>query len=95
MPSAGTQTITPTAVGTDTYTLLCTNVVGASPATSVTLSVTAATPPPATSSGGGGGGVVGLATLLGLLAMCLERTRRSLRPRSQRRRQRRELANIA
>jgi hypothetical protein len=95
MPSAGTQTITPTAVGTDTYTLLCTNVVGASPATSVTLSVTAATPPPATSSGGGG--AVGLATLLGLLAMCLERTRRSLRPRSQRqrRRQRRELANIA
>jgi hypothetical protein len=94
MASTGTQTVTPTAVGTDTYTLLCTNIVGPSPATSVTLSVTAAAPP-ATSSGGGGGGAVGLATLLGLLAMCLERTRRSLRPRSQRRPRRRELANIA
>jgi subtilase family protein len=89
MAATGTQTVTPAAVGTDTYTMLCTNGIGASPATSVTLSVTAA-PPPATSSGGGGG-AVGLATLLGLLAMCLERTRRLLRPRSQRR----ELANIA
>jgi Subtilase family len=94
MASTGTQTVTPTAVGTDTYTLLCTNGIGPSAPTSVTLSVTAAAPP-ATSSGGGGG-VVGLATLLGLLAICLERTRRSLRPRSQRlRSQRRELANIA
>jgi hypothetical protein len=93
MAATGTQTVTPTAVGTDTYTLLCTNIIGASPATSVTLSVTAA-PPPASSSGGGG--AVGLATLLGLLAMCLERTRRSLRLRSQRlRSQRPELANIA
>jgi Subtilase family len=89
MAATGTQTVTPTAVGTDTYTLLCTNVIGASPATSVTLSVTAV-PPPAT-SGGGGGGAVGLATLLGLLAICLERTRRSLRLRSHRR----ALANIA
>jgi hypothetical protein len=93
MASTGTQTVTPTAVGTDTYTLLCANVVGASPATSVTLSVTAA-PPPAT--GGGGGGGVGLATLIGLLAMCVERTRRSLRLRTLRlRTQRPELANIA
>jgi subtilase family protein len=89
MTATGTQTVTPTAVGSDTYTLLCTNGIGASPATSVTLSVTAA-PPPATSSGGGGGNV-GLATLFGLLAMCLERTRRSLRLRSRQR----ALANIA
>jgi subtilisin family serine protease len=92
MASAGTQTITPTAVGTDTYTLLCTNVVGASPATSVTLSVTAAAPP-ATSSGGGGGGAVGIATLFGLLAMCLERTRRSLH--SRRRKSSSLVTNIA
>jgi len=73
MASTGTQTVMPTAVGTDTYTLLCTNVVGASPPTSVTLSVTA-TPPP---SSGGGGGAVGLATLLGLLALGLENARRA------------------
>jgi hypothetical protein len=75
MASTGTQAVMPTAVGTDTYTLLCTNVVGASPPTSVTLSVTA-TPPPATSSGGGGG-AMGLATLLGLFALGLENARRS------------------
>jgi subtilase family protein len=79
MASTGTQTVAPTAVGTDTYTLLCTNAAGPSAPTSVALSVTAATPPP--SSGGGGGGAVGLATLLGLLGICLERARRSLRSR--------------
>jgi hypothetical protein len=82
MASSGTQTVSPTAVGTDTYTLLCTNTVtGPSPPTSVTLNVSAAAPP-ATSSGGGGG-AVGLATLLGLLAMCWERTRRLLRRRAR------------
>jgi hypothetical protein len=86
LASSGTQTVTPTAVGTDTYTLLCTNGLGASQPTSATLSVTAAS-----SSGGGGGGALGLATLFGLLAMCLERTRRSLRLRSRLR----ALANIA
>jgi Subtilase family len=86
MASTGSQTVMPTAVGTDTYTLLCTNNAGPSAPTSVALSVTAATPPP--SSGGGGGGAVGLATLLGLLGICLERVRRSLRSRQ------RETANI-
>jgi hypothetical protein len=86
LDSTGTQTVKPTAVGTDTYTLLCTNLAsGQSAPTSVTLSVTAAS-----SSGGGGGGALGLATLFGLLAMCLERTRRSLRLRSRQR----ALANI-
>jgi len=89
LASSGTQTVTPTAVGTDTYTLFCTNGLGASPPTSATLSVTSAAPPPPT--GGGGGGAVGLATLLGLLAVCLERARRALRLRSHRR----EPANIA
>jgi len=86
MASTGTQAVTLTAVGTDTYTLLCTNIVGPSAPTSVTLSVTAAS-----SSGGGGGGALGLATLFGLLAMCLERTRRSLRLRPRQR----AFANIA
>jgi hypothetical protein len=69
MASNGTQTVNPTAVGSDTYTLFCSNAAGPSTATSVTLSVTAAAPPPS-SGGGGGGGALGLATLLGLLALC-------------------------
>jgi hypothetical protein len=73
--STGSQTFTPTAVGTDTYTLLCTNNLGASPTTSVTLSVNAAAP--AASSGGGGGGALGVATLLGLLGIWTESVRRS------------------
>ena len=81
--STGSQTFTPTAVGTDTYTLLCTNHLGASPATSVTLSVKAAAPP---ASSGGGGGALGVATLLSLLGLWTESVRRS---------RRRDRANIA
>ncbi len=76
--ATGSETVTPTAVGTDTYILFCTNVVGPSAPTSTTLTVTAASlplPTPAPSSGGGGG-AVGLVTLLGLLGMCAERARR-------------------
>jgi Subtilase family len=91
LAATGSQAVMPTAVGTDNYTLACTNHAGMSAPTSVTLSVTAAMTPPPTSSGGGGGGAVGFATLLGLLAICLERTRRSLRLRSHRR----AFANIA
>jgi hypothetical protein len=80
LASNGTQTVNPTAVGSDTYTLVCSNNAGTSPPTSVTLSVTAAAPPPG--SGGGGGGALGLATLLGLFALCLARARRTpLQPR--------------
>jgi hypothetical protein len=75
MASNGTQTVNPSAVGSDTYTLLCSNVAGPSPATSVTLSVTAAATPP---SSGGGGGALGLSALLGLLALCAARGRRLL-----------------
>jgi Subtilase family len=83
LASNGTQTVNPSAVGSDTYTLVCANVAGTSPATSATLSVTAAaTPPP--SSGGGGGGALGLSTLLGLLALCAARARHSLRSRPAR-----------
>jgi hypothetical protein len=77
MASNGTQTVNPTAVGSDTYTLVCANVAGTSPATSVTLSVTAAAPAP--SSGGGGGGALELSTLLGLLALSGARARHLLR----------------
>ena len=81
MASNGTLTVNPSAVGSDTYTLVCANVAGTSPATSATLSVTAAaTPPP--SSGGGGGGALGLSTLLGLLALCAARARHWPRSRA-------------
>jgi subtilisin family serine protease len=74
--SSGTQNLTPTAVGSYTYSLMCTNNAGVSPMASATLTVTAAA-----SGGGGGGGALGLAALLGLCAMCLARARRSLRLR--------------
>jgi Subtilase family len=76
LASDGTQTVNPTAVGSDTYTLVCSNVAGTSPATSATLSVTAAA-----SSGGGGGGALELSTLLGLLALCGARARHLPRSR--------------
>jgi Subtilase family len=44
LASTGTQTVTPTAVGTDTYTIMCSNSAGNSHATSNTLTVTG--PPP-------------------------------------------------
>ena len=75
LPSNGTQTLTPTAAGSDTYTLICANANPTpSAATSVTLSVTAAAPPPA--AGSHGGGALGLSTLLGLAGLCLGRMRR-------------------
>jgi Subtilase family len=77
MASNGTQTVNPTTVGSDTYTLFCSNVAGPSPATSATLSVTAAAAsPPA--SGGGGGGALDLSALFGLLALCAARGRQLL-----------------
>jgi subtilisin family serine protease len=76
--SNGQLPITPTAVGSQTYTLMCTNVAGTSQADSVTLTVTAA----ASSGGGGhgGGGMDGelLLALSGLLvgrALIARRTR--------------------
>jgi subtilisin family serine protease len=78
--SSGTQTFTPTAAGTNTYTMFCTNVAGASPTTSVTLTVTAAG-----SSGSHGGGAVGLYTLIGLTGLSAVRARRALRAARQKR----------
>jgi Subtilase family len=85
--STGSMTVMPTPAGTYTYTLACTNAAGMSPSTSVVLTVTGlvgAAPAPSS----GGGGAMGLATLLALLALGVEstrrtpRTRRSVQPRA-------------
>jgi hypothetical protein len=78
LATSGSQTVSPTAVGTDTYTLVCSNAAGPSPATSVTLSVTA----PA-SGGGGGGGSLQLTMLLGLLGLCVARAQLARSGRAQ------------
>jgi Subtilase family len=73
--SAGSQTVTPAAVGSVTYTLYCTNNAGVSPTASIMLTVNAA------ASGGSshGGGALGVYSLLGLLGLCVARMRRGLR----------------
>jgi subtilisin family serine protease len=78
--ASGSMTLTPTAAGTDTYTLTCANAVGSSVASSATLTVASpiASPP---SHGGGGGGLDVLA-LLGLAGVGVARIRR-LRPRDR------------
>jgi hypothetical protein len=75
LASTGSKTLTPTAAGTDTYSLTCSNAGGTSKATTVTLTVTAAT----TSSGGGGGGGGALdgLSLLGLAALFAGRRARA------------------
>ena len=66
MATSGTQTVTPTAAGTDAYTLTCSNAGGASAPSSVTLTVTAAAAPPASHGGGGGLDVLTLLSLAGI-----------------------------
>ncbi|HME40276.1 MAG TPA: S8 family serine peptidase [Steroidobacteraceae bacterium] len=79
LAASGSHTLTPSAAGTDTYTLTCANAAGSSPASSATLTVTA---PPAKSGGGGGGGLDFLA-LLGLAGLGAARIRLAL-PRPSR-----------
>ncbi len=79
LAASGTQTLKPTAVGTDTYSLTCANAAGTSPAGSATLTVTAAAADPPSPGGGGGGGAVNGIALLGLAAL---RAARSLRRRT-------------
>ncbi len=70
LAASGTQTLQPTAVGTDTYSLTCANAAGTSPAATATLTVTAADPPSSGGGGGGGGGgALGGIALLGLAAL--------------------------
>jgi hypothetical protein len=78
LASTGTQTVAPSAVGTDTYTLICANAAGSSAAASVTLSVKAATPA-ATSSGGGATSLVTLLGLVGVLAASRRNSNRRAR----------------
>jgi Subtilase family len=79
MAASGDLHIMATTVGTQTYTLMCSNSAGPAPTASVTLTIKAV----AAASGGGGGGAVGLTTLLGLMGLCLERARRSRRSRQR------------
>jgi hypothetical protein len=65
--ASGSETVTPTAVGTLTYSLTCSNAPHGSANSSVTLSVQAAT------SGGGGGGALDAATLLAISTLALAR----------------------
>jgi hypothetical protein len=62
LATSGSQMLTPTAAGTDTYSLTCANASGSSPAATAVLTVTAA----ATSKGGGALGVWTLWFLAGL-----------------------------
>ena len=66
LAASGSQSVSPAAAGSETYTLICANAKGASPASSVTLTVTAAA-----SSGGssGGGGELDTRTLFALLGL--------------------------
>jgi hypothetical protein len=69
MASSGQLTISPTATGSQMYTLACTNHAGTSQPASVTLTVTAA----AASGGGGHGGSLDLAALLTLSGVLVGR----------------------
>jgi len=71
LPTSGSKTVSPSAVGTATYMLSCSNAVG-SASTSVVLSVVAAAAP--AHSGGGGG--IDEVTLLALATFWLIRQQR-------------------
>ncbi len=71
LASNGTQSVAPSAAGTDTYTVTCANSAGSSAPASATLTVTAAA-----SGGGGGGGLDGF-TLLALAGIGAVRILRS------------------
>ena len=83
--SNGQLSISPTAVGTQTYTLACSNVAGTSPATSVTLSVAAAAPAPTSGGGGGHGGSMDLTALLALASLLAGRALLARRTHAQKR----------
>jgi subtilisin family serine protease len=81
LAASGSQTITPTTVGTASYTLACSNSAGSSAATTASLTVTAAA-----SSGSGGGGLdwMLLSVLAGLWLMNLSRGAAAARIRMHR-----------
>jgi hypothetical protein len=71
--TSGSQMVTPTSAGSQTYTLTCSNGAGTSSATSVSLMVQAAPP----GSGGKGGGGIDELTLLALASLGLLRALRA------------------
>jgi hypothetical protein len=73
--TSGDMAITTTAAGTSTYTLVCTNVVGTSTASSVQLSAGTAGSSSSGSSSGGGGGAIDGAMLLALSLLALAKLR--------------------
>ena len=79
LAASGSQTLTPSAAGTNTYTLTCSNAAGTSTATNAALTVMA----PASR----GGGAVNWSTLLVLLSLCtlhgFKSTRRSSNPHAR------------
>ncbi|MEP6546598.1 MAG: S8 family serine peptidase [Gammaproteobacteria bacterium] len=77
LAASGSQAVTPTAAGTDTYTLICANATGVSAASAVNLTVSAASAAAAGHSGGGG---LDMLALFGLTGLGLARFFR-LRPR--------------
>jgi hypothetical protein len=72
LANSGSQSVKPTAAGTDTYTLTCANAAGSSAPSSVNLTVTAAS--------SSGGGALDFLALLGLAGVGVARILR-LRPR--------------
>jgi hypothetical protein len=74
LAGSGSQTLSPTSPGTETYELTCSNSSGSSPSNSVNLTVTAAPP----SGGGGGGAMSGVS----LVALALFGAARGLRSRA-------------
>ena len=81
LAARGSQTLTPSAVGTDTYSLVCTNAAGTSAKATATLTVNEVATGPATGGGGGGGGALGGLSILALAALraAALRNRRRLR----------------
>jgi len=76
LATSGTQTLTPTAAGKDTYSLSCSNAYGASPLATATL--TAVVESSDATLTGHGGGLDGI-TLLALAALALGGALRSRR----------------
>jgi hypothetical protein len=72
LASSGSQTVTPAAAGTDTYSLTCANAAGSSPTTTAMLTATAA-------GSSHGGGEIGIPTLLALAVLRFSRRRGSQR----------------
>jgi len=70
LAASGSQKLSPTSPGTYSYSLMCADVSGNSPASSVSLTVTASPP---SGGGGGGGGAMGALSIVGLTLLAVVR----------------------